>query len=232
MNNPLRVVCWREAVDFSSTGHDFFPAGSPERLWLDAYGKGVTGFVNRAKAAGLKAYFFVDLLVFPTVVLEQWTNATDAQGNLIWNQATKQLLTVLVDETFGKFPGCDGWIVRTGETYVYDTPYHKGNSPAQTNKTQDLWVSFITALRAMVCDRHQKQLFFRAWDNWPSEQSYYIEMTDRIPVHELLYFSIKHSPGDFTRPAGWNPTLARGNHAQIIEVELQREYEGGSRVHL
>ena len=62
--------------------------------------------------------------------------------------------------------------MRTGETYVYDTPYHVGNSPAAGNKTADLWVSFITFLREEVCVKHQKALFFRAWDNWPSEASY------------------------------------------------------------
>ena len=30
------------------------------------------------------------------------------------------------------------------------------------------------------------------------------------------------------RPAKWNPQLGTGKHAQIIEVELQREYEGKS----
>lgn len=53
-------------------------------------------------------------------------------------------------------------------------------------------------------------------------------MTDQIPTHEQLYFSIKHSSGDFTRPATWNDQLGVGKHAQIVEVELQREYEGKS----
>jgi hypothetical protein len=51
-------------------------------------------------------------------------------------------------------------------------------------------------------------------------------MTDRIPTHPLLYFSIKHSATDFVRPAVWNEQLGVGQHAQIVEVELQREYEG------
>ena len=67
-----------QAVDFSSLGHDFFPAGSAERLWLDAYAKGVDRFVKRAKAGGLKAYFFVDLMVFPTVVLDACKSTTSA----------------------------------------------------------------------------------------------------------------------------------------------------------
>jgi len=51
-------------------------------------------------------------------------------------------------------------------------------------------------------------------------------MTDRIEPHPLLYFSIKHSASDSVRPAVWNQQLGHGKHAQIVEVELQREYEG------
>ena len=57
---------------------------------------------------------------------------------------------MLVAETFARFPGCDGWIVRTGETYTYDTPYHVGNSPKH-NPHADPWVDFISFLRDEVC---------------------------------------------------------------------------------
>jgi hypothetical protein len=33
-----------QAVDFHTLGQDFFPAGSAQRLWLDAYAKGVDRF--------------------------------------------------------------------------------------------------------------------------------------------------------------------------------------------
>ena len=65
-----------QAVDFSSLGHDFFPAGSQQRMWLDAYAAGVHQFVDRAVAGGVDPYFFVDLLVFPTPVLAAWPNTT------------------------------------------------------------------------------------------------------------------------------------------------------------
>jgi hypothetical protein len=203
-----------QAVDFSSTGHDFFPAGSKQRLWLDAYSKGISRFIDQAKHAGVKAYFFVDLLVFPTFVIDAYPNITGADGKLVWNAASRQLLSVLVNETFTKFPDCDGWIVRTGETYTYDTPYHIGNSP-NPSKSVEIWADFATTLRQMVCVQQQKQLFFRSWDNWPSEASYYLNMTNRVPTHPLLYFSVKHSSGDFVRPASWNPTLGIGKHAQV-----------------
>lgn len=204
----------------------FSPTHPPTSIYMQAVG--VKRYVDRATAAGVSAYFFVDLLVFPTPVLAVWKNVTDSTGNVVWNNATKQLLAYLVDETFAQYPNNAGWIVRTGETYTYDTPYHKGNSPNPRHNpdAQDLWVDFITELRSLVCVKHQKQLFFRGWDNWASNAAAYTAMTDRIPTHSLLYFSIKHSAADFVRPAVWNPQLGVGQHAQIVEVELQREYEG------
>ena len=164
--------------------------------------------------------------MFPTPVLAAWPNATTGDGKTVaWNDATRQLLKVLVQETFERFPGCDGWIVRTGETYTYDTPYHVGNTP-NAGKKAEVWVDFIKFLRDEVCAGQGKDLFFRGWDNWPSNADYYEQMTDQIEPHSQLYFSIKHSAGDFTRPAQWNPQLGVGKHAQIVEVELQREYEG------
>ena len=65
-----------QAVDFHTLGGDFFPQGSAERVWLDNYKNGIHAWVNRCVAAGVKPYFFVDLLVFPTPVLNVWKNAT------------------------------------------------------------------------------------------------------------------------------------------------------------
>jgi hypothetical protein len=56
---------------------------------------GVDRFVRRAKAGGLKAYVFVDLVVLPTPVLVAWPNATGPDGtggtNVLWNNATQQV---------------------------------------------------------------------------------------------------------------------------------------------
>jgi len=213
-----------QAVDFHSTGFDFFPSGSPQRQWLDAYTAGIESMVRHAKASGLKAYFFVDLLVFPTFVVDHFKSEVAPKGTILWNNTTRYLLGVLVNETFSKFPGCDGFIVRTGETYVYDTPYHKGNSPS--DGSVDRWVSFISALRSLVCEGHGRDLFIRTWDNWPSSSSYYLQLTNQIPTHRQLYFSIKYTAGDFLRNQPFNQQLGVGKHAQIVEVELQREYEG------
>jgi hypothetical protein len=93
--------------------------------------------------------------------------------------------------------------------------YHVGNSPSAGNNTQDLWVDFISFLREEVCVKAGRQLLMRAWDNWPSDEAYYVQMTGRVAPHQNLYFSIKHSAADFVRPAKWNPTLGVGQHAQV-----------------
>ena len=42
-----------QAVDFHTLGHDFFPAGTAQRLWLDAYAKGVDRFSENILEPGL-----------------------------------------------------------------------------------------------------------------------------------------------------------------------------------
>ena len=98
-----------QAVDFhtmSANGkYDYFPSGSEQRAWLDAYKTGVHAFVDRAVDANIRPFFFVDLLVFPKEVLAVWTNATDPKtGTVLWNEAGKQLTRALVAETVAEFP--------------------------------------------------------------------------------------------------------------------------------
>jgi hypothetical protein len=52
------------------------------------------------------------------------------------------------------------------------------------------------------------------------------QVTDAVEPHPLLYMSVKHVQLDFWRYSAFNPCLGIGRHAQIVEVECQREYEG------
>lgn len=61
------------------------------------------------------------------------------------------------------YPDVSGFVVRTGETYTYDTPYHMGNSLG--NGTNGRWTEFISFLRLLVCEQQGKELYFRSWDN-------------------------------------------------------------------
>jgi hypothetical protein len=195
-----------QAVDFHTLGNgDYFPAGTPQRAWLDAYARGVHAFVNRTKAAGLRSYFFVDLLVFPEAVIQAYkADICDPKtGDIVWNNKTAALLATLVNETFDAFPQCDGWIVRTGETYTFDTPYHVGNTP-NPSKSMSVWVSFITELSRLVNVVRGKDLFFRGWDNWPSEVSCVMPSALSFPFLSFHFLSFNPC----TRAAPVNPTDA------------------------
>ena len=61
---------------------------------------------------------------------------------------------------------------------------------------------------------------------WESPAQYYLNVSDPIDPHPLFYFCIKHSSGDFFRFMEFNQQLAIGKHAQVVEVECRRSYEG------
>lgn len=116
---------------------------------------------------------------------------------------------------------------------MYDNPYHMGNSPVASVHGQAeqvaTWVEVIEFVKNVVCVKNNRALYWRAWDSfagWTGDPIYYLNVTNPIEPHPLLYFSIKHTAGDFFRFMRWNGQLAVGRHAQIVEIELQREYEG------
>lgn len=59
-----------------------------------------------------------------------------------------------------------------------------------------------------------------------SPPQYYLNVSDPIDPHPLFYFCIKHTAGDFWRFSDFNEQLAIGKHAQVVEVQCQREFEG------
>ena len=169
---------------------------------------------------------------------------------------TLELHGVLFDELAARFPQVDGYIIRVGETYLFDTPHHTGNGPipqpgpawtgdylyaetlAGREPDEPRWtaaqvaayVRLIRFLREEICVKHGKQVFFRTWDIFPdrlhARRDHYLAVTDQIEPHPKLAFSIKHTALDFWRQVKVNECLTRGRHPQIIEVQCQREYEG------
>ena len=244
---------------FAASGVDCFPAGSPARAWLEKITPAIEREIAAAKKQGLKVYYHVDLFVLPKRLVEHFKNEIcDPQTGRISLDRPKTLALhkILFDELTARFPQVDGFIIRVGETYLFDTPHHIGNGPiprvgpgwtpnylyAETlagrppveprwNQTQaDAFVRLIRFLREELCVKHGKQIFFRTWDIFPDKLhaslAHYLEVTDQIEPHPLLAFSIKHTALDFWRHVKVNECLTQGRHPQIIEVQCQREYEG------
>lgn len=244
---------------YAATGVDCFPEGSAERAWLDGFIPGIEREIAAAKATGLKVFYHIDMFVLPKRLVEHFrTEICDpVSGRILLDRArTLELHRVLFDELSIRFPQVDGYIIRVGETYLMDTPFHAGNGPIPrvgpswtpeylyeealagrepadarwTPAQVEAYVSLIGFLRDELCVKHGKQVFFRTWDIFPDKLharlDHYLEVTDRIEPHPKLAFSIKHTALDFWRHVKVNECLTQGRHPQIIEVQCQREYEG------
>lgn len=199
--------------------------------WAQAYCQGMNLMIEESVSAGLEMYFFTDMVVFPLSLIKIYPEVVhpNTTSTIQWNNWTEYLLTVMFDEWFERFPLTHGIVVRTGETYTFDTPYHAGSSPivgmANITDQQDVWIHFLQLLCDVVCIKHGRKVIFRTWYTLTSVD-YYRNVTDHVTPHELLYFSVKHTSGDFLRQMPFNDILGLGNHAQILEVQIQREYEG------
>lgn len=226
-------------ITFAALGEDLFPAGSPERAWLDPFTAGIAREIAAAKAAGLQIFYHIDLFVLPKRLVERHRERIcDRHGRIcIDHDFTLELHRVLLDELFARFPQVDGLVIRHGETYLHDTPFHVGNGPnplhgqfAEAEKEHDRFVRLISFLRQEVCVKHGRTLIFRTWDYLPdkfhADPAYYLAVTDRIEPHPKLIFSIKHTRLDFFRTIMVNPAHGTGRHQQLVEVQCQREYEG------
>ena len=223
------------AVTFSDYDPEIFPAGSESRQWMDSFGAGIAAEIARAKAAGLKVYYHIDLFVLPKALVEKYgADLCDGNGKIsLRREKTLEVHRALFDEMFRRFPDVDGLIIRVGETYLHDTPYHTGNGAVlYGDKEQEKrdFAFLLNFLREEVCVRHGRYLFFRTWDCFPdrfhADPDYYQTVCAQVEPHEKLLFSIKHTALDFWRRVKFNECITLGAHRQIIEVQCQREYEG------
>ena len=216
------------AITFDKLNPQIFPQGSKEREWVMKAADRVRRNIKAAHAAGIKVYYFTDIIVLPKKLVELYHDQIcDEKGKISFERPkTIEIHKIMLEELFESFPDLDGLVIRTGETYLNNVPYHTGNNPI-TNGVES-HVKLINLLREEVCVKRNKTIFYRTWSFGGMHDSagYYLAVTNQIEPHPNLIFSIKHTKGDYHRTYDFNPTLGIGKHKQIIEVECQREYEG------
>jgi hypothetical protein len=217
------------------------PAGSRERQWAVDYALQLDEKFKAAHEAGIKVYVWMQLAVFPRAVVARFRNdICDAQGRIdVKKPKTQELLAAQFQEILDRFPTLDGFLIRTGEVYMHDLPYHA--SSGNTEGTELIQagtaiidgpashIALIKLLREEVCVKRSRRVFYRTWDfgdNFHNNPAYYLQVTDAIAPHDNLIFSIKHQQGDFHQLTPFNPTLTVGRHRQIVEVQCQREFYG------
>lgn len=218
--------------------------GSDERKWIEKQAAMIDKKLEACDSIGMDVYAFTDVFVAPKSLWDKYgsemgqqeTNLHGYGGDVknvrkpnIQYPVIEKLIKAQIDGIFGRFPSLDGLVLRFGETYLHDTPFHMGGKPVREGDDgiKD-HVKLINLLREEICVKRNKKLFYRTWDfGWfHTEPQVYLAITDQIEPHENLIFSIKHTKGDFLRTFPFNPTLGIGKHQQIVEVQCQREYEG------
>lgn len=231
------------SAKFTEFDKDIIPQGSEENAWITQYAKKHKKQLEEAKKKNLLCFSHIDLFVLPKRLVEKYREEICYEGTYriaIEKEKTLEVHRALFKELFEKFSELDGLIVRVGETYLFDTPYHMGNGPirsVQYEQSQEdeaveknRYVQLINFLREEICVKHGKYLMFRTWDCYPDKfhanLQYYLDVTEKIQPHEKLLFSIKHTALDFWRRVKFNECITQGKHNQLIEVQCQREYEG------
>ncbi len=222
------------AVTFDSFDRRVFPEGSPERAWVMATRDRMREKCRKCHAAGLKCYYFMDIIVFPKRLVELYRDdVCGPDGRISFSRPlTRKLHRIMLDELFEVVPELDGLVVRTGETYLNNTPYHTGNGPVDYKnayeESKEIHAALMNLLRDEVCVKRGKRVYYRTWDfgYFHSRPDYYLDVVGRVRPHEKFIISIKHCAADFFRGIDFNRTLGLGEHPQIVEVQCQREYEG------
>jgi hypothetical protein len=216
------------------------PLGSRERVWAEARAETIKRQIRSAHAAGVKCYAWMQVLVLPRAVVEEFKDEIcDEQGNIdIHLPRAQELFRAQLREIFDRLPELDGLVVRTGEIYLQGLPYHVTSASASKGLLQEgsailhgpqSHVEILSILRDEVCVRRNKLVVYRTWDfgnHFHVNPAYYLTVTSAIEPHPNLMFSIKHQAGDFHQLTPFNPTLGIGQHRQIIEVQCQREAYG------
>lgn len=222
------------AITYDSLDSDIFPQNSKERLWIDALAGRITDKIDEIHDAGLEAYYFMDIIVLPKRLVKIYRKEIcDSHGKIDFTRPkTQEIHRLMIREVFQRFPKLDGLVIRVGETYLHNLPYHTGNGPVLKPKKGDGGIQvhrdLMTLLREEVCVKQGKKVFYRTWgfDGFHTRPHYYLSVTDSIPSHPNLYLCVKHTKGDYHRTFSFNPTLGIGKHQQVIEIQCQREYEG------
>ena len=232
-------------IDYSSFEKDIIGTNTDGRKWIESKAAAVDLKLAECEKAGIDVYPFTDFIVFPTAIWEKYGDSIrrkevgggsilggngEAMVPDIQRQTTQKLLRAQIDGIFNRFPQLDGLVLRFGETYLFDTPYHKGGSPIRKGKDgiKD-HITFINILRDEICVKRNKKLFYRTWDfgfNFHNNPDYYLAVTNAILPHPNLIFSIKYQQDDFLRMTPFNPTLGIGKHRQIVESQSRMEAYG------
>ena len=214
------------AITWESFDPTIFPNGSAGRQWVEDLAEVIDNDIQQIHIAGMKAIYWFDMFVLPKTLVKKYNESITSGGK--WSLESDQMVNItlyMLDAVFQRFPDLDGLLIRTGEIYTFDVPYHVGASPITDGYKSH--IKLLQTLEEIVIKKYNKLLLYRTWsfDGFVSDPTYYLNVTDVFEPHPNLYFVIKHTAADFWRTVKFNPTLDIGKHQYLVEIQCQREYE-------
>ena len=174
--NPRKLAAWgydgqvvadwkppTTAITYDRVAGDILPRGSSARAWVLRNAQQIERQTEAIHAAGLKALYHTDMIVFPTRLVERYAgDILDSSGAIsLQKPMTRELLRVALAEIFARFPALDGLVIRTGEIYLQDLPYHTGSDPIVEGPASHL--SLLEILREEACVKRGKLILYRTW---------------------------------------------------------------------
>jgi len=211
------------AINWDALSPEVLPIGTPDRIWVENKAHRLDSMYNACKKNGIDVYAMSDLILFPKRLIEKY-GIQKTFGNP-QDSITEKLLRFQIHQMFTQFPQMDGIVVRIGETYLEDAPFHKGNIQNKDNADKCI-IPLINILRDEICVKLNKKLIFRTWWAFDTDEKKYEYISEKIEPHSNLVISIKHCEGDFHRGNTFSKVLGLGRHPQLVEVQCAREYEG------
>lgn len=210
------------ALTYDDLEDNIIPEKTDEKLWIERHSANVRLLINNAQKSNMPLYPFTDVLVLPKSIMDKYGEEMKKDGRLsILKEKTQEIIRAQIAEIFSRFPKLGGLTIRHGETYLHDTPFHKGTSPARTPEEHSI---LINILKDEVCIKRNKKLIYRTWDfgHFHTQPDFYLKATKAVKPHPLLYFSIKHVNYDFNRGFPFNTTIGIGEHQQIVELSTNQ----------
>lgn len=176
-----------------------------------------------ATAANLRIFINTDLM-FWNQCLEGAAGARPGRDVRV-----RQIFARCLEQLFTTFPEVSGIVTRIGEADGHDVA-----SPFKSR----LWITSARQCNHWlkeslpVCESHNKLLIFRTWSlgAFPIGDISWNETTEKAAFADIrsdaFVVSRKYGAADFFRYLPLNERITESRHAQIIELQARREYEG------
>jgi hypothetical protein len=241
-NNAIVVPMLLELIDFERVGAPqsiagtlpIYAPGSAYRARHDAVRRQFGRLFDWTRQQGMQVFLDTDMLTLTPPLsrhLRALSHGAGAVGIDTSDPAVWQVYRAGLEELFDRMPSITGVVIRFGEG---GSLYNGEDWPYRS----EMAVRDAASLRAMLhgllplFEARDKTLILRSWTvgigplgRLHVDPDVYERVLGDIDSPALIV-STKFTAGDFFSYLPVNPTLVRGRHRRIVELQAKPEFEG------